>query len=139
MVDFKKFKEKNLFELERYTIDKTLKSFTIQFEQNEKNLKEYSLKTSKLCEDMIQEENKIISKKIDDVKLENAKYHIEAIKKTKEMNQALENIQKYKNELKDLWEFEFQRIIGVKYDNFEFEVKRVDTELNVLNSLLKVI
>jgi len=122
-------------------LDNTLKSISVQFDINEKNIREYSTKTLKQCELLFQDEVKVIHQKIDDVKLENGKYHLEVMKKIKELNITLQEADKIKDELKTLWDEELLKLKnyhGVKFDSFLGEIRRVEVELNYLNTSVKV-
>ena len=75
---------------------------------NEKTLKEYSIKTLRQCEQAFAEEVKQINTKIDDVKIENGKYHMETKKMIKELEKSLIEADRIKAELKELWEGELE-------------------------------
>jgi hypothetical protein len=142
-VEFKTFKDKSIVDLEHYkdVLDKTLKSITYQFEINEKNIKEFSNKVLKQCEAMYQSDLVSFHEKIDDVKLENGKYHLDTIKKAKELKESLEEAEKIKVELKQTFETELIKVKnyhGVKFDGVLADIRRIDVDLSFLNSNYKV-
>jgi len=143
MVELNNHKEKTIVDLEHYKdiLDKTLKSITHQFDINEKSLKEFSKNSSKLMEAMLKEEVKNFNKKIDDVKLENGKYHLETRNMIKELKESLDDTRLIKNELKELWEAELETVKGYhnkRLDALVCDIARIDVEIRSLNTNFKV-
>lgn len=119
------FREESSSEIKHYkdNLDKSLKSINYKFEVNEENTRESSNKTLKLCELMYQDDLKQLHQKIDDVKLENGKYHLEVIKKTKELKESLTEAEKMKEDFRDFCQKE---LLNLKYyhgDKIEIEDK----------------
>jgi len=129
-------------ENQKHLLDKNLKFITYQLDVSEKNNKELSLKTIKHCELMIQDNIKPFTEKIDNVKLENGKYHLEALKMAKELKEVLLNADRIKDDLKDLWSTELQKVKDyhiVKFDSVVGDIKKIDVDLSGLHTNYRVI
>ncbi len=144
MTDFKAFKEKSGIDLEYYkdTLDKTLKSIQYQFDISEKNIKEYSSKTLRQMELVYQDDIKDFLQRIDDVRLENGKYYLEAKKSSAELKEKIEECGKIKEELKQMWEVELQKVLnyhGYQYTGVIDDMKKIQEEIAEIKETLKVL
>lgn len=141
--DLKNHKEKTIVDLDSYknSLDNTLKSISQQFEINEKNVKEYSNKVLKAAEQIIKDESKTLMDRIEDVRIENGKYHLEAKKKSKELEESLAEANKLKLDLNKQWEVEFEKLKnyhGKKYDDVIRDIFKLEDEIKALNSQFNV-
>ena len=73
--------------------------------------------------------------------MENGKYHLEAMKKAKELKDLMVEADSLKEQMKDMWDSELQKIKdyhGVKFDSVLGDIRRLDAEISNLNSSYKV-
>ncbi len=112
MQDFKAFKDKSLVDFDHYKdmLDKALKAITFQFDANEKNFKEHSKQILKKCEILYKDDLQYLKDRIEDVKVENGKYHLEARNLCKELKENLEESKKIKEELLGMFDIELQKV-----------------------------
>lgn len=84
--------------------------------------------------------------RVDDVRIENGKYSLEAKNRAEYLKKSLEDAEILKDELKKNWETEFENLKnyhGVKFDGVLGDIKRLDEDimryknsLNVRHSLI---
>ena len=98
---FNQYKEKNNMDLKSYKekLDSIIKSFHLLIKNNNdaqmKYIKQLNEKCFRECKDM----NELLGNRVSDLRIENAKYSIELVKKNEEMNKEWKKILEIKDNL----------------------------------------
>ena len=142
------FKEKTLLELKnlKTTIELTKKTFDQQIEFEDKNLKDLIKKTIEQNNLKFESEIETFTQRVNDVKLENAKYHLGVIKQSQELKDDMVEIIEFKTNYKEKYslkanEFKIQKteIENIKKElkNFKECSQNVKDSLTTINKTLK--
>ena len=139
------FREKNLIDLKGYKekLESIIKSFHILVDNNNQAQMKYinslNEKNIKDCKNMLE----IIDEKIRDVKVDNAKYSFDIMKKTEEMHKKWDKIEKIKDEILgefDIKSNEYKKLnndISDKFNEFKKEYKIIRDKFFELADFIK--
>ena len=139
ITEFQKDKEKNTIEHEhmKNQIISTIKQINIQLESTEKINKEFLNDSFKTCENKLKKDFYTYSQQLSDVKIENGKYHLEAMNRVKELKGDIDRF----NMLKEDFLVELNRIKSYQttnYNNVLEDIKSINTNLESLKGATKV-
>jgi len=143
IAELKNFKEKNNNENEfsKQQINNTIKQINFQLESNEKKNKEVINQNFKKIEDDLKEELASFVNSVENVKIENGKYHREAMNKVNEMKNESESIKLLKQEINEMYNKEVERtkkLQSVNYEGIFKDIEQAKIQINNLNSITKV-
>ncbi len=143
MTELKNHKDKYQSEHEtiKSGLNSAIKHVNYQIEASEKKNKELNKENLKKFEENLKEDNKLIPHRIDQVKIENGKYHLEAMNKVKEAKAEIESFTALKDELNEAWAQEIDQIKNLKalkYEEFFKELDKVKDEVTDLEETVNV-
>ena len=143
MADLKNSKDRinSENEFSKSQINNTIKLINYQLESGEKKSKELMTQNIKFIKDDLKEELNTLVTQIDNIKIENGKYHLEAMNKVKDIKNDSEAVKKLKTEITDSYNKEYERLKmfqTMNYDNMTKDIEYFKKEISGLIHSTKV-
>jgi len=131
---FNTFKEKTLIEIKslKNVIETTKKMSDQQLDLESKNLKDIIKKTIEINNLKFESDIEGFTQRVNDVKLENAKYHIQTIKMSQELKEDMTELIEFKTNYKEKYSLKVS-----EFKSQEAEIEKIKKELKSLNEKLK--